>query len=74
MLSNMIVDDGSWNLDLFRLWIPEEIVRKIVRILPPHPSLGPDKIVWEATLTGLFSIKSVYEKIRTGSLNFKERI
>ncbi|KAH1091030.1 hypothetical protein J1N35_018287 [Gossypium stocksii] len=41
----------------------EEIINKIVGIPTPHPSLGPDKIVWGATSTGSFSIKSVYEKV-----------
>ncbi|KAG8495967.1 hypothetical protein CXB51_009247 [Gossypium anomalum] len=66
-LSNMIAGDGSWNLELFRLWIPGEIINKIVGIPSSHPSLGLDKIVWGATSTGLFFIKSAYEKTRDGT-------
>ncbi|XP_017604367.1 uncharacterized protein LOC108451147 [Gossypium arboreum] len=66
--------DSSWNLDIFQLWVSEEIINKIVGIPPSHPSLGPNKIVWGATSTNLFSLKSAYEKIRDGTLNPKEHI
>ncbi|MBA0722757.1 hypothetical protein Golax_003407, partial [Gossypium laxum] len=62
-LSSMIKGDGSWNLDLFRLWVPEEIINKIIGVSPPHPSSGPDRIIWRATLTDSFSLKSIYGKL-----------
>ncbi|MBA0601268.1 hypothetical protein Gorai_004449, partial [Gossypium raimondii] len=56
------------------LWVLKDIINKIVGIPPLHPSLGPDKIVWGATSTGLFSLKSAYKKIRNGTLNPKKCI
>ncbi|MBA0717214.1 hypothetical protein Golax_005051 [Gossypium laxum] len=46
-LNSMVVGDGSWKLDLFRPWVPEEIINKIIGVPPPHPSSGPDQIIWE---------------------------
>ncbi|MBA0602502.1 hypothetical protein Gorai_002682, partial [Gossypium raimondii] len=37
LLSVMITEDGEWNLDIFRLWLPDKLIRKIVGIPPPHP-------------------------------------
>ncbi|KAA3487461.1 Retrovirus-related Pol polyprotein LINE-1 [Gossypium australe] len=68
----MKVGDGSWKLDLFSPWVPEEIINKIVSVPPPHPSSGLDRIIWEATLTSSFSLKSAYEKGREGTCNLKE--
>ncbi|MBA0813628.1 hypothetical protein Gohar_027460 [Gossypium harknessii] len=42
----MVNDESSWNLDLFRIWLLEGIVKRIVSIPPPHPSAGLDKIFW----------------------------
>ncbi|MBA0581885.1 hypothetical protein Gorai_024047 [Gossypium raimondii] len=70
----MAAGDRSWNLDLFRLWFSEEIINKIAGVPPPHPSFGPDKITWGATLTGSFSLKSAYGKIRKVILNLKEHL
>ncbi|MBA0837211.1 hypothetical protein Goarm_009387, partial [Gossypium armourianum] len=36
---------------LFRLWLSEEIIQKIVGIPPPHPTIGVDKIIWRVELT-----------------------
>lgn len=44
MLSEMVNVEGFWNLDIFRLWLPKEIVRHIVSTPPPHLSVGLDKI------------------------------
>ncbi|MBA0768474.1 hypothetical protein Gotri_017273 [Gossypium trilobum] len=45
-----------------RPWVPEEIINKIIGVPPPHPSSSPDRIIWGATSTGSFSLKSAYEK------------
>ncbi|MBA0613047.1 hypothetical protein Godav_013563, partial [Gossypium davidsonii] len=29
-LGYMVLDDGTWNLDLFRIWLPEMIICKII--------------------------------------------
>ncbi|KAG8485688.1 hypothetical protein CXB51_019010 [Gossypium anomalum] len=53
----IFLGDGSWNLDLFRLWVPEEIIHKIVGIPPLHPSSGPDQIVWRLPRLDYFPSK-----------------
>ncbi|XP_040967868.1 protein TsetseEP-like [Gossypium hirsutum] len=58
----MVAGDGSWKLDLFRPWVLEKIINKIISIPPPHPLSGPNRIIWGATSTGSFSLKSSYEK------------
>ncbi|MBA0581894.1 hypothetical protein Gorai_024056, partial [Gossypium raimondii] len=42
-LSEMVTPDGTWNLDLFSVWLSKDVVRQIVSIPPPHPSSGSDK-------------------------------
>lgn len=34
-LADMVLKDGSWNLDLFRIWVPEEIILSIINIPLP---------------------------------------
>ncbi|KAH1107081.1 hypothetical protein J1N35_010849 [Gossypium stocksii] len=46
MLSDMVTGNGEWNFDIFRLWLPEEIIRRIVGIPPHHSSAGVDRIIW----------------------------
>ncbi|KAA3463577.1 LINE-1 reverse transcriptase isogeny [Gossypium australe] len=42
----MVNNEGSWNLDLFRVWLPEEIINRITSIPPPHPDAGVDRVIW----------------------------
>ncbi|MBA0697842.1 hypothetical protein Goari_021365 [Gossypium aridum] len=46
-LMDMVIEDGCWNLDLFCLWLPENIVRRIVGIPSLHPSAVQDRISWK---------------------------
>lgn len=43
-LKEMITEEGSWNLILFWVWLPEEVIERITSIPYPHPLVGPDKI------------------------------
>lgn len=72
ILSNMVLGDGTWNLDLFHLWLHEVVIRKIIRIPPPYFATSVDRIIWGGTLTGSFSIKSAYEKLRETTWKPKE--
>ncbi|KAH1031094.1 hypothetical protein J1N35_043268 [Gossypium stocksii] len=45
-------DNGDWNLDLFRLWLPEEVVHRIISILPPSELVGPDILSWSRIMAG----------------------
>ncbi|KAH1091825.1 hypothetical protein J1N35_019082 [Gossypium stocksii] len=73
LLSDMVVDNGIWNLDLFRLWLHETIIRKIIRIPPPHSAVGANRIIWGGMRTGSFFVKSVYGKIREGFFEIEGR-
>ncbi|KAH1063468.1 hypothetical protein J1N35_028455 [Gossypium stocksii] len=59
-VNEMVMDNGDWNLDLFRLWLPEEVVSLIISIPPPLDSVGLDILSWSRTTNGVFSVKSVY--------------
>ncbi|MBA0752004.1 hypothetical protein Gogos_000885 [Gossypium gossypioides] len=70
-LEDMVTLEGNWNLDLFRLWVPESIIRCIVGILPPHPADGPNTISWVLNPIGGFSVKSVYWSLKEDYWNPK---
>ncbi|KAH1097557.1 hypothetical protein J1N35_014478 [Gossypium stocksii] len=59
-LNDMVNEDGLWNLDLFKHWLPKEVIELIMGI-PPCPLEGPDKISLCHTLTGNFTVKSAYK-------------
>ncbi|KAH1032159.1 hypothetical protein J1N35_044333 [Gossypium stocksii] len=56
----MVLPNGGWNLDLFRMWLPEDIIKHIVSIPSPHPNSRPDRIVWTRTTSGTFSIRRAF--------------
>lgn len=68
LLNEMMTEDDSWNLDLFHVWLFEDIVRRTIGI-PHHPIAGPNRISWLRTSMDSFSIKSVYWMLRERSLN-----
>lgn len=70
-LKEMTTVDGSWNLNFFHHWVSEEVINKIVSVLPLHIA---SSFVWGASSTGCFSLKNAYAKICEGSLNPKESI
>ncbi|KAH1122602.1 hypothetical protein J1N35_005762 [Gossypium stocksii] len=45
MLSDMVSGNGEWNIDLFHLWLLEDIIRRIAGIPPPHSIAGVDRII-----------------------------
>ncbi|MBA0692548.1 hypothetical protein Goari_010100, partial [Gossypium aridum] len=55
-LNGMVANDGTWNLDLFRLWLSETVIRKIIGIPLPHSTARVDKIIWGGTRTSTFSL------------------
>ncbi|KAL1071464.1 hypothetical protein V6Z11_D11G091000 [Gossypium hirsutum] len=68
----MVNSDGSWNLDLFRAWVPEDIINRIISIPPPHPNSGSDKIIWASSASGVFSVRSAYWYLKENSWNPQE--
>ncbi|XP_052874560.1 putative ribonuclease H protein At1g65750 [Gossypium arboreum] len=64
LLHEMITEEVLWNLDLFQVWLSEDVIQAIKGIPPPHPSEDPDRISWSHTLCGAFSVKSAYKALR----------
>lgn len=60
----MITEDGSWNLDLFRVWLSEDVIQLFKDIPPPRQSSGLDKISWSHNSSGAFFVKSAYRVIK----------
>ncbi|MBA0881645.1 hypothetical protein Goshw_012065 [Gossypium schwendimanii] len=60
----MVFVNGNWNLDLFGLWLPEEVVKRIISIFPPLDSTRPDILSWSRSTTGVFSVKSAYYMLK----------
>ncbi|XP_040967822.1 uncharacterized protein [Gossypium hirsutum] len=68
----MVLVNGDWNLDLFRLWLPEEVVRRIISIPLPLDQAGPNFLSWSRTTSGVFSVKSAYFLLKDEFWNPKE--
>ncbi|XP_017618196.1 uncharacterized protein LOC108462805 [Gossypium arboreum] len=74
VLSSMVLEDGHNNLDLFHLWVSEDVVRLIIGIPPPQSEVGLYGITWARSSNGSFSIKSAFWKIREETWNPKNDI
>lgn len=49
----------TWNLELINsIFMPNEA--KVIASMPLCPSLPPDKLVWQGTTNGIFSVRSAY--------------
>ncbi|KAH1096783.1 hypothetical protein J1N35_013704 [Gossypium stocksii] len=70
----MVTYKGYWNLNLFLLCLPNEIIQKIMGTLLPYPIVGSDRIIWGGTTTESFTLKSAYGRIWEGSWNPKEAV
>lgn len=70
-IGDMVIDDGSWNLESFWTKLLKEIIWKIASIPPPHPLRGPNKISWFRTSNRGFSIKSAYQMMKGSMQNVR---
>ncbi|KAG8474496.1 hypothetical protein CXB51_031152 [Gossypium anomalum] len=61
--------DGSWNLDLFRGWLPNEVICRVTIIPPPYPNSGSDRVIWARLTSGAFSVCSAYWSLKEDSWN-----
>ncbi|KAH1122136.1 hypothetical protein J1N35_005296 [Gossypium stocksii] len=61
-LSGMILENGSWNLNLLRVWLTEDFIKHIISIPPP------------LSFEGNFSVKSVYWMMKEASWNPKDAV
>ncbi|MBA0821951.1 hypothetical protein Goarm_018774 [Gossypium armourianum] len=55
----MVNLDGSWNLDLFRVWVFEDVISRITSIPPPHPDFSSDRVIWVRLESRVFSIRGI---------------
>ncbi|KAA3485757.1 reverse transcriptase [Gossypium australe] len=63
-LKDWVLQEGSWNIDMLNIWLPEEIIKRILSIPPPHPAEGEDRIIWARTEPGNFTIRSAYRSLK----------
>ncbi|KAH1056314.1 hypothetical protein J1N35_034379 [Gossypium stocksii] len=61
LLNEMAIEEGLWNLDLFKIWLLDDVVRCIVAVPPPHLFEGTDRVAWCHTLRRAFSIKNAFK-------------
>ncbi|KAH1123276.1 hypothetical protein J1N35_006436 [Gossypium stocksii] len=71
-VNEMVLDNREWNFDLFRLWLPNDLVNRIINILSPFESVKPDTLSWSRTTSGVFSVKSAYSLLKKESWNPKD--
>ncbi|KAG8493054.1 hypothetical protein CXB51_010395 [Gossypium anomalum] len=64
-LRDWVLPNGTWNLDLVRLWLPEDIIICIVSITPLHLDGGIDRIIWA---------HSAKQKLLTNAEQLRRRI
>lgn len=67
LITHMVLNDGAWNLDLFRVLLTEEVNQQIVSIPPPHPKFRVDRVIWAASNSGSFPIRSAYWSLKQNS-------
>ncbi|MBA0874379.1 hypothetical protein Goshw_015778 [Gossypium schwendimanii] len=48
----IVLRNGAWNLDLFRVWLPEEVVQCIISVPSPLELASPDTLSWSRTTNG----------------------
>ncbi|KAA3480695.1 endonuclease/exonuclease/phosphatase family protein [Gossypium australe] len=70
-VSEMVMENSDWNLDLFRVWLIEDVIQHIVSIPPPLDSAGPNSISWSRSTTDNFFIKTTYWMMKEASWNPK---
>ncbi|KAH1039749.1 hypothetical protein J1N35_041492 [Gossypium stocksii] len=68
----MVKEEGLWNLELFRVWLLEDLMEQFTIIPPPHHLASPNRIAWMGTSLGSFSIKSSYRKIEESLWNLRD--
>lgn len=72
-LKDMVLKDGTWNLDLFRIWLPEDVIFHILSVPPSHPSAGMDRIIWAPSTSGKFSVRGAYWALKQDTWDPKEQ-
>ncbi|KAA3488057.1 RNA-directed DNA polymerase (Reverse transcriptase) [Gossypium australe] len=73
-LKDWVLQEGSWNIDMLNIWLPEDIIKRILSIPPPHPAEGDDRIIWARTEPGTFTIRSAYRSLKENTWRPKQDI
>ncbi|GAU16889.1 hypothetical protein TSUD_368390 [Trifolium subterraneum] len=61
MVKDLVDDNGCWNFDLLRTWLPHNIISKMYALLPPQNDGDTETRVWSGTDNDQFSIASAYK-------------
>ncbi|CAN1822044.1 Putative ribonuclease H protein At1g65750, partial [Linum perenne] len=54
-------DDGNWDWELLRRFLPPRIIGLVAGMEPPSDNLGEDGIIWGPDPRGKFTLKSAYD-------------
>ncbi|KAA3486170.1 reverse transcriptase [Gossypium australe] len=73
-LKDWVLQEGSWNIDMLSIWLPEDIIKRILSIPPPHPAEGEDRIIWARTELGSFTISSAHRSLKENTWRPKHDI
>lgn len=60
-VSYYVDENGSWDSDKFAYLLPNDIVMRLMSVLPPNIFLGTDRVAWRHTNDGIFMVTSAYE-------------
>ncbi|MBA0610303.1 hypothetical protein Godav_011169 [Gossypium davidsonii] len=55
-LKDMVIEEGRLNLDLLKVWLSGGIIKRIVSIPSPHPSIGQDILSWARSRSRLLTL------------------
>lgn len=58
-MHEMIRGNGMWNLKIFWVWLPKDIVRCIISIIPFIELVSPDFLSWYHTTLEVFFLLKV---------------
>ncbi|KAK9018099.1 hypothetical protein V6N11_001083 [Hibiscus sabdariffa] len=59
-LSDVILEDSSWNVLLFQQILQPQVIPYLLSIAHPHPNLGEDRCYWIEEGKRIFSVGAPY--------------
>lgn len=65
--------DGSWNLDMFRGWLLDDVICRITSIPPPHLESESDRVFWARSTLGAFLIRSACWPLKETTWNSRNK-
>ncbi|MBA0596704.1 hypothetical protein Gorai_013513, partial [Gossypium raimondii] len=67
----LVTFDSTWNLDLFCIWLSDDVINRFIGIPPPHPDSGSDGVIWARFALGFFSVRNAYCFLKDGLFGSK---